>query len=207
MKIMLMIFPFVCLLMAAFLFGLGGTVLARRKPLVMSFRWFFSVMVLAFAPYTVLLLIDILTQDPAKIGHMWFLVVSPLMFLVLLLFSWIQMQGYMLLGVTDETVRDALHYGLQELKTPYKELLTKITLPELNTELQVSVQSWMGTGQIKMKDRSKRAFLSKLMRQMRLYFENHDIPIRNITAIFYLILGGFVLIFAIAMVLIRTVNC
>ena len=69
------------------------------------------------------------------------------------------MQGYTLFGITDETARDALHYGLQKLDSPYEETLTKIKLPELNTELQISIQPWIGTGQMKIKDHSKGEFL------------------------------------------------
>jgi hypothetical protein len=188
--------------MAVFFFGIGGAVLTKRKPLIVSSRWFFSFMVLAFAPTivgSVLLLIEQFTQDTVQFRDIWMLLLNPLVFSVLLLFFWIQMQGYMFLGITDETIRDALHYGLQELKSPYEEILTKIVLSELNTELQISVQSWMGTGQIKIKNRSKKAFLAKLVLRMRMYFEEHDIPTKKITAIFYLIMGGFMTLFAIGM--------
>ncbi len=201
MQIMLMIFPFVSLLLTMFFFSLGGIVLVRRKPFVMSSRWLFSVMMLAFTPqmiYPFIRLIDRLTQYTATSENMWFLFLSPLMFLILLIFSWIQMQGYMFLGVTDETVRAALHYGLHELKTPYEEILTKISIPDHDTELYVAVQSWMGTGQIRIKDRSKRTFLTQLVLQMRFYYEEHDVPIKKITAIFYLLIGGFMSIFTLA---------
>jgi hypothetical protein len=127
----------------------------------------------------------------------------PLIYLFVLIVFWFQTQGYTLYGITDETLREALHYGLHELKSPYEEMLTKIKLSELNTELQVSVQSWMGTGLIKIKDRSKRAFLTKLTQHMRIYFKEHDIPTKNITVIFYMIMGGFMTLLTIGMFMMR----
>lgn len=202
MKIMFRMFPVVFLLMAVFFLGIGGAVLTRKKPLVVSSRWFFSFMVLAFAPTTgssLMFLVEQFMQETANIENIWMVLLTLLMFLVLVLFFWIQMQGYMLLGITDETARDALHSGLQELKSPYEELLTKIRLSELNTELQISVQSWVGTGQIKIKDRSQRAFLAQLALRMRVYFEKHAIPTNKITAILYVIIGIFTGICALGM--------
>ncbi|MCP4613537.1 MAG: hypothetical protein GY845_33015 [Planctomycetes bacterium] len=196
----------ISLLMAVFFFVIGGTVLIRKKPLVVSSRCFFGAVVLAFTPLIVnplIFFVEPFTKNSGNIGISWIMLLSPLMFLFLLVFFWFQIQGYMLFGITDETVRDALHYGLQKLNSPFEEILTKIKLSELDTELQISLQSWMGTGLIKIKDRSKRAFLTKLAQHMRIYFKEHDIPTKNITVIFYMIMGGFMTLLTIGMFVMR----
>jgi hypothetical protein len=194
--------------MAVFFFVIGGKVLIRKKPLVVSSRCFFGVVVLAFTPLIVnplifFFFVESFTKNTGNIGISWIMLLSPLMFLFLLVFFWFYTQGYMLFGITDETVRDALHYGLQKLNSPFEEILTKIKLSELDTELQISLQSWMGTGLIKIKDRSKRAFLTKLAQHMRIYFKEHDIPTKNITVIFYMIMGGFMTLLAIGLFVMR----
>ena len=106
--------------------------------------------------------------------------------------------------MTDETLREALHYGLTELRSPYEETLTKIKLSGFDTELQISPQSKLGTGLIKIKVRPKRAYHVKLAQHMRIYFKEHDIPTKNTTAIFCLIMGGFMTLFAIWAFMMRT---
>lgn len=207
------------LLLAVFFFVIGGTVLIRKKPLILSSRWLFSFMVLWFTSLIVEQIVYSLQSIFLLFSEWNFNIVNvemilftyiienwitvllmlliPLMYLFVLIVFWFQTQGYTLYGITDETVRNALHYGLQELKSPYEEMLTKIKLSELDTELQISLQSWMGTGLIKIKDRSKRAFLTKLAQHMRIYFKEHDIATKNTAAIFCLIIGGFMTLLAI----------
>ena len=132
------------------------------------------------------------------------MLLNLLMFLFALVFLWFLTQkSYLLYGISDEVLREALNYGLHELKSPCEETLTKIKLTELGTELQISLSSWMGTGLIKIKDRSKRTFLTKLILYMRIYFQEYDIATKNTAAIFFLIMGGFFTLCAIWLFVMR----
>ena len=89
---------------------------------------------------------------------------------VILLMMWYQLKGYVAYAVTDTSFREALVAALQKLQLPYKESLSVIRLTSVDADLQVAVQSWMGTGTIKVKQREHRAVLREVVTAMNDYF-------------------------------------
>jgi len=192
MKILFcLIFP----AMSAFFLIISIKVLSRKKPFFFSAKWLFAFMVIAFSP----MLINsfrILFKHGLEVESL-IVLLSPFMFFVLLSFFWIQMKGYVAIGITDDTFQDALHYALNELKIKFEESLSRLKLPELNCELQVSIQSWIGTGQIKLKKHSDEVSLKGIVEKMDTYYKDNNINANKITAIFYLIMGVLMLLFSI----------
>ena len=52
---------------------------------------------------------------------------------------------------------------LKRLQLPYEESLSVVRLTSIQADLQVSVQSWMGTGIIKVKQRTHRSTLKEIV--------------------------------------------
>ena len=119
------------------------------------------------------------------------------MMLSFLVFCWFQMQGYTAIGVTDESFRSALHFSLNKNNLVFEEQLSAIKLISENAYLQVSIQSWMGSGQIKIKNSRNKNLLPNIILGVNEFYANNNIKPCTITSFFYIIIGIFTLIFAI----------
>jgi hypothetical protein len=176
--------------------GLRG--LLTRKPFMLPARWLFWLMLLCFSPALVLG-IQSLFDDRRGPGSST-LLMQPLVFLVVLVMMWIQMKGYLVYGITDESFRNALHYALQKLDLPHEEKLTQIRLTTVGADLQVAVQSWMGSGQIRIKPSQHAPTLKRIADQMSEYFATTPVQTNMVTSAFYAIMGVLLLVMAVVLV-------
>ena len=191
---MFVYFVLTFVLMAAFFLFIGMRVVLTKRPYFMSSRYFFVFMILAFSPQFVSTAWMITKDLPGNANIIFYL--NPLLFIFLLAFLWIQMKGYMAIGVSDDSFRDALTFSLNKNNLPFEEQLSIVKLTSIDAILQVAIQSWIGTGQIKLK-RSKGAnVLPQIVSGLDDYYAENDIKPNNITPVFYIIIGIFMLIFA-----------
>jgi hypothetical protein len=183
-------------LMSIFFLFIGIKVVFSKRPVFMSSRYFFAFMVLAFSPQFVST-VTMFTKDmPDKLGFI--LLLNPIMFICLLVFFWFQMKGYMAIGVSDDSFRDALHYSLKKNSLPFEEQLSVIKLTSINANLQIAIQSWMGSGQLKLKKSNDKTILPNIIAGINEFYIENSIKPNNITSIFYIIMGVFMLIFSVA---------
>ena len=133
-----------------------------------------------------------LTSLSSDIMH-W---ISPLLYGVILVMMWYQLKGYVAYAVTDASFREALLAALQRLQLPYEESLSVIRLTSVNADMQVAVQSWMGTGTIKVKQRKHRAVLTEVVKAMNDYFRTSSVSTNMITSVFMVVLGVVMTILA-----------
>ena len=102
-------------------------------------------------------------------------------------------------GVTDVSFRETLLAALEKLQLPYEESLSAIRLTSIQADLQVSVQSWMGIGIVKVKQRTHRSALREIVNAMNEYFRTLSVSTNMIPHIFFLVIGIFEVLFVIAM--------
>jgi hypothetical protein len=147
-----------------FLFvGVRG--LVTRRPFVFAariFAWLFIVLVASMSFSFVSLMLS-----PYSDGIEFMSVAQIVMFLILIVVFWRVMQGYVVLGVTDDTFKQALSASLDELGLAHKESLGGYALDELGDVLLVSVQGWVGSGQLKMKTRGNQQHLKQVVAALR----------------------------------------
>jgi len=74
---------------------------------------------------------------------------NPLMFTVLLGFFWIQMKGYMAFAISDTYFREALMASASSLGLSIEETMSRLKIKETGQEMQVAIQDWIGTAQLK----------------------------------------------------------
>ena len=117
------------------------------------------------------------------------------MFICLLVFFWFQMKGYMAIGVSDDSFRNALHFSLNKNNLPFEEKLSVINLTSINAKLQVAIQSWIGVGQLKLKNSKDSKILREIVMGLNEYYIENDVGSNNITSMFYILMGIFMLIF------------
>jgi hypothetical protein len=125
--------------MTAFYFllvGLRGIV--AGKPFLISLRWLFTIMLLAFAPSFILQPFLIPVPRPAgELGAFALLYsLNPIVFTVLLVFMWFTLRGYAAFAVTDSSFCDGLVAALKNLDLPYEVTLSTMRLPSTTSEIR-----------------------------------------------------------------------
>jgi hypothetical protein len=186
-------------LMAIIFLILGLRGLVTRKPFLISARWLFALMVLGFAPSLVSPFVFPMPHPAGvRLAGLTFLEwINPLMFVAILAFSWIMLQGYVAFAVTGGSFREGLLASIAKLDLPYEETLSAIRLPSLGADLQVAVQTWVGTGQVKVKPRRFRPVLQDIVRGMNEYYQASTVPVNLAGCGFYVVIGVFLLAFAV----------
>ncbi len=194
------VFPIVFGIAAIFFLVIGLRGILTKRPFVISQRWFLSIMFAVFIPT---ILQSLLLRLPNGFNLINWL--NPLMFGFILLMMCYQMRGYSAYAVTDTSFREALIEVLQKLQLPYEESLSLIRLTSIEADLQVSVQGWMGTGFIKIKQRAHGSVLKEIANEMNEHFRISSVPTNMITCVFLLVMGVFMVIFAVSLLFARNI--
>ena len=190
------LFPIVFGLMASFFLVIGLRGWITNKPFVISSRWLLVLVLLGVSPG---MFQSIGLSRPAVEpgGLVALHLLLPIMLIVILIFAYFTLRGYTAFGITDASFREALLYSLKKLGLPYEETLSAIRLPTQGADLQVAVQSWIGTAQLKMKQRQFGAVLKDIVSEMNEYYQSGAVVKVNLTCcIFYAVIGVFLAVFA-----------
>lgn len=186
-------FPVIFLLMAAFFIFVALKTLVCRRPIIISARWLFGFTCVAFLPMianSVNMAIDSKTVGMIE----W---VNPVMFTVLLGFFWIQMKGYIAFAISDTYFRDALLSSAKSLEFTIEETMSRLTIKESGDQMQVAIQGWIGTAQLKPAGKGSAKSVQKISNGMAAYFNDTAGKMNYLTSYFYLIMGGFMVLMAI----------
>ena len=180
---------------ALFFFVIALRGILTKRPFLVSNKWLLSVMFFSFIPAILI--------PPFIPGGSPFLIkwLNPAIFTVVLVMMCFTLRGYAAYAITDTSFRDALLTSLQKLEFPYEETLSTIRLTAVEIDLQVSVQSWMGTGLIKVKQRGHGSLLTKIATAMNEHFRVSSSDTNLISCIFFLIMGILMVIGGIGMFL------
>ena len=182
------LFPIIFGIMAIFFLGIGLRAILTKRPFLVSNRWLLSFMFVILVPSIVLSL-----KSFAGEIMDWTTILLPGLVLVMM---WYQLKGYVAYAVTDTSFREALVAALQKLQMPYEESLSVIRLTSVNADLQVAVQSWMGTGTIKVKQRAHRSVLKEIVSAMNDYFRTSAVSTNFVSCVFLVGLGVVMAILA-----------
>lgn len=188
-------FPILFGIMALFFLVIGFRGILTKRPFLVSNRWLLLIMFVVFVP----LILQTLFFPPA--GSLLVKWLNPSIFTVVLVMMCFALKGYVAYGVTDTSFRDGLLAGLQKLQLPYEESLSIVRLPSVAADLQVSVQAWMGAGQIKVKQRGHGSLLTEIITEMNEHFRMSSTPANLTTCIFFVIMGVIMIIAGIGTVL------
>ena len=183
--------------MAILFLGTGLRAILTKRPFLVSNRWFLLMIFLVLAPSIVF---SLKTFSGEILG--W---TNALLLGAVLLMMWYQLKGYVAYAVTDASFREALLAALQKLQLPYEESLSVMRLTSVDAELQISVQSWMGTGTIKVKQRAHRSVLKEVVNVMNEYFRTSSVSTNLISCVFLVVVGIVAAIFALDSLFFRNI--
>ena len=186
---MVIVFCGVFVLMATCMLAVALRVLVTKKPFLFPGRWLFWLMLVMFAALLANHLNMFLRYPSERLNVL--LLLTPLMLLAGLVFMWVMMSGYMVLGVSSESFREALHVVLRRLDMEFTESLSHIELPQVGVKLHVAIQSGVGMGQIKVKPARERQVLKRVVRELVNYFWATDTPVKYMSVWMYMISGIF----------------
>lgn len=184
-------------LLALFYFGIGIRILLTGRPFLLSGRWFLVNGAIAFAPIPIVSLIDFFKfEDP--------LLLFNLLVFLLFFFSLVMMtKGYIAMGITNESFGAGIHTALQQLNITFEEALGHIKLTSHDLELQVTIHSWNGTAQLRMKRSNGKPILDEIAKAVVAYYKAHKPEMNKGTVIFTLISGVLMLAFGIIFIYLR----
>ena len=178
---------------AAFFFVIGLRGVLTKRPFLLSSRWLLLVMFIGLVPA---ILIPVFLPGDSPFIIKW---LNPAIFTLLLVMMCFALKGYAAYAITDTSFRDSLLTSLQKLELPYEETISTIRLTSAEVDLQVSVQSWMGAGQIKVKQRGHNSLLTEIATTMNEHFRVSSADTNLTACIFFLVMGILMVIGGIAM--------
>ena len=187
--------PAIFILLAASFMFIAFKTLLQRRPLLFSSRWLFGFMCVAFLP-SIANSINLGLSSKTIGMIVW---MNPLMFTVLLVFFWIQMKGYMAFAISEAYFRDALLASTASLGYTIEETMSRITIKETGQAIQVSIQGWTGTAQIKPVGKDSRDLIKKMAEGMNAYFRTTSGAMNYLISYLYLIIGCFMIAMSIWM--------
>ncbi|MDE0015525.1 MAG: hypothetical protein OXU51_05015 [Candidatus Poribacteria bacterium] len=201
MKLFSIMFPIALGITAIFSFFIALRGILIKKPFMISNRWFLATILIVFIPLPVILVPLLSASVSSSDMHFmkWLIAILCGLVLFVILMVWYSLRGYIIYGVTDVSFQEALLTALEKLQLPYEESLSAIRLTSIQADLQVSVQSWAGTGIVKVKQRAHRSALREIVNTMNEYFRISSVSTNMIPYIVFLVMGIFEVLFAIAM--------
>lgn len=118
----------------------------------------------------------------------------PFLIVPLLLgFLWRFMNGYSVLGVTEDTFRQGLFSVLQDLRLPFEERLSNLRLTSLNADLQINVADSIGKAGIRIKQREHQKTLDQIGEGLKNYFAASHVGVNITIFVLYIIVGVIIL--------------
>ena len=181
--------------------ALGLYALIRRRPFVFHARWMLALIILAMAP-SIFMQLSIYFSGGRSLssGLRAMLLITALSLVIVICFLALQMRGYIVLGTTQDSFREALMAAIANLNLKSEETMSSIRLPSVSAEIQVAIQGWIGTGQLRLRRGGRPGLLADIAGAMNAYFSSANVKTNMTSPVVYLILG--VLMGAVAILMI-----
>jgi hypothetical protein len=168
--------------------GLRG--LIGRRPLVFSSRWFPVILGVLVLRQLIPLAERESSAGPSQEGVLPF---GTLLVVAVFVASWFWMQGYMIFGASEATLRCALHHALEARGLSYEDRPAAIHIPSEQLDLQLQINAWGGTASVKAAPARGRPLLRELRKDMERFFTSHPISLQKNVFVVYTYVGALLL--------------
>lgn len=200
MKLYLLLYGIVMLAFCLFILWIGARGLLKKRPVVIPARHFMWIMIAVYFPMLYSSFVGFFETSGSSHGsfnpiELVLPVINLLLMVILVYVFWRSFTGYLLFGVSEEGFRAALTSTLNKLNLPYEETISKIKLTSIGTELQAAVHGWVGTAQIRIKQRTHFLYTKEIAKGMDDYFKGNAGDTKKIIFVVYLLLGVLMIVF------------
>ena len=183
------VLPAILGLLAVCMLAMGLRALITRRPYIFSARWLLAFVLLGFLPSALGPLLITVGSSHVSGSLRFMMWLQPVMVVVLAIFFALVMRGYVVIGITEASMREALFAALAQLQLPHEETLGSIRLPTVPAELQVAVQSWVGTGQLKPRTRRSGKVTASIAAGMSAHFRTGSVEVNMVCPIAYVVMA------------------
>ena len=181
LSVVLFILSFFLILMALYTF-------VCKKPFIIKSVWMTVLFSLCFLPQIITSVI-LFIEDP-DFSH----ILISLFFIGMIVWFTFMMKGYIIYGVDGKDFQLKLIETLQNNKYEFEESLSYIKIKNPEVEFSISMQSWIGTVQIRPKGMADKEILKVIMHDLK----NQEIKTNILYPIVSLIAGVLLIIFGIS---------
>ena len=157
----------------------GIYMLGKRRPIIFSSFWFMIGILLILLPSVLTSFTHFDPKEPS--GY----ILSFMFILVPLVFWYMFRSGYFIIGIDTDTFQQALFKALEKKQYRFKSSLSMVEIEDPPMRIHISLQSWNGTGQVKLKGRRN----TSAFRQLVSSIETKELGFNSLTPIIYMIIG------------------
>lgn len=183
----------ILLISSVFFLNIGGKALLQSKPVIYKAKWLFYLQCLILVPgilyWGYLFTSQLIYPTLYSYGIDWLQFVQMLFWSAQLIIFWFCFKGFIIVGVDDQNMEALLSHALHKNDIVHEKNLSKIKLIDLDTDLNVAVTSWMGVGQVKIKNGKYNQVLRALTKDMQYYIDSKEMAVQKISARIYLMTG------------------
>jgi hypothetical protein len=182
------------LLTAAAFLGISGAIVLRKRPLLIRGSLLAWGLLVVAAPIVLAMLLVANAVAEVEVTCL-----SALQIGVLAIMVWAAgraMQGYLIIGTSEETFRDALRSALARLGLPFEETVMGFTLTSLHETLRTHIAPRLGSGQFQMKSSAHREIVPGIAEAVEQYLRVDTSPPEMVAAAVYGVAGLVVLVLA-----------
>lgn len=186
-------------LMSVWFFYIGGIVLIKRRPLIVKAYQLMFFILLSFSP-VILLPLTKLPNLVSTVGPKAYLILLlSVPYVLLLFFLKTVIKGYIVYGVTQDSLRTPLLCCLRQMGLDFEETIYGIVVKPNHTIIQCMVQPQTGTAQLSC-EKINASLLDDIMLELKKYYASTQVEIASRGSVFNCILGVFMLCFSIIFV-------
>ena len=176
----------IMMILGLFLLFIGLRIILRKKPIIISSKYFLFLMLIIF----ISMLISSNLDDFLK-GELDYFTTGVVLLMLIIFFVYMFkfFHGYLLIGIDDEAFRKCISQSLDNLGLEYKEDFSKIIIDKYDLTIYCAVQSWIGQVQIRFKGRVDKKFISSLIDELNKNINSAEIFPKKVSAYFYTAIG------------------
>lgn len=180
--------PTMCVFMSIWLFYVGGIVIIKKQPFILKAYHLMLFVLIGVIP-SMLIPIMRFSHMYSKSGYKaFFSLLTPLTFIIILIFFKKIITGYFIFGVTKDSFREPLLQSLKNLDVEFEETIYGIKLKNEGIIIQSNIQTQAGTAQLFCKTKESQT-LDSIISELRKTYAGTEVDLNRACSFFYCALG------------------
>lgn len=152
--------PYLFLIVSLMVFTMALYVFLLKKPLILNSRWMLILIILSLLPQ-VFLIIEMHFKYPSYMNLFFILTYCGL----IAWYAYIA-KGVMIFGVDGDDFPKVFIECLNDKNYEFEQTLSRIKIKNPELDLSISIQSWLGTVQLRLKKNSEAQVLNEIIKDL-----------------------------------------